>query len=40
MNHVLKLAEKDRLKNFSTYSDPSLPVMPELIDDIAAFILK
>lgn len=40
MNHVLKLAEKDRLKNFSTYSDPSLPVMQELIDDMAEFILK
>jgi uncharacterized protein len=40
MNHVLKLADKDRFKNFSTYSDPNLPVVTELIDDIADFILN
>ncbi len=40
MNHVLKLAEKDRFKNFSTYSDPNLPVVTEFIDDVADFILN
>ena len=40
MNHPLKLAEKDREKNFATYSDPTLPVVQNLIDEIKVFILE
>jgi len=38
MNHVLKKAEKDRMKNLATYFDPELPVMPELIRELSSFI--
>jgi len=31
MNHVLKLAPLDREKNIETYSDPQLPLAPELL---------
>jgi pimeloyl-ACP methyl ester carboxylesterase len=30
MNHVLKIAPLDRAKNIETYSDPQLPLAPEL----------
>lgn len=40
MNHVLKPAVKDREKNFEAYSDPSLTVMQELIDEIIRFVKK
>jgi pimeloyl-ACP methyl ester carboxylesterase len=38
MNHVLKLAPSDRAGNIATYSDPSLPLAPKLVDRIASFI--
>lgn len=38
MNHILKEVSGDRLAQIPKYSDPSLPVMPLLLDQIAAFI--
>jgi len=38
MNHVLKMAPADRMKNMQTYSDPELPVHDELLEKIVAFI--
>ncbi len=38
MNHVLKAVSNDRDKQVASYSDPSLPVMPELIGKIIQFI--
>lgn len=40
MNHVLKPSVKDREKNFETYSDPSLTVMQELVDEITRFVKR
>lgn len=39
MNHVLKEAPADRMANVATYGDPSLPVVPRLIEEVASFIL-
>jgi hypothetical protein len=30
MNHIFKMAPLDREKNIETYSDPQLPLAPEL----------
>jgi len=39
MNHVLKdVGSDDRAANFATYSDPSLPVDPALVQAIATFV--
>lgn len=38
MNHVLKKTAADQQSQAKSYSDPSIPVPPELIDGIAAFI--
>ena len=38
-NHLLKLAPVDRAANLATYGDPSLPLAPAVVDDIAGFIL-
>lgn len=38
MNHVLKEAPIDRMENFKTYNDPSLPLMEGLIPAIVSFI--
>lgn len=38
MNHILKNAEADPVKNMQTYSQPELPVNHELIDAISSFI--
>lgn len=38
MNHVLKNAPADRAGNLATYSDPHLPLNPELVPAIASFI--
>ena len=38
MNHVLKRAPADSAAQRASYGDPSLPVPPELIDGIAAFV--
>lgn len=40
VNHVLKVAPADRAANLATYSDPSLPLAPGVVDDIAGFILQ
>ena len=40
MNHILKEAPIDRTKNIATYSDGTLPIMPGLVDIIAAFVNK
>jgi hypothetical protein len=40
MNHVLKLASADRQANIKTYSDPNLPLAPELVQGIVDFTLK
>ncbi len=38
MNHVLKTAPAGRAEQMATYSDPALPVVPKLIDEMAAFV--
>jgi len=38
MNHVLKRVAPDQASQQASYSDPNLPVAPELIDGIAAFV--
>lgn len=38
MNHVLKTAPPGRAEQASAYTDPSLPVVPRLIDEIATFV--
>jgi pimeloyl-ACP methyl ester carboxylesterase len=41
MNHVLKVVPaRDKMENVKTYSDPTLPVAPLLLDAVTAFILK
>ena len=40
VNHVLKLAPADRAGNIATYSDPTLPLAPGVVDDVAGFILQ
>src|SRR5262249_19777030 len=38
MNHVLKAAPADRDANLQTYAAPSLPLAPQLIPAIVAFV--
>ncbi len=38
MNHVLKMVPADQAAQVRSYSDPSLPVAPQLIDAIATFV--
>lgn len=38
MNHVLKLVPADMTQQMKSYSDPSLPVAPQLVDAIASFV--
>jgi uncharacterized protein len=40
MNHVFKAVSNDRDKQIASYSDPSLPVMPELFNEISRFVKK
>ncbi|AXY75090.1 alpha/beta fold hydrolase [Paraflavitalea soli] len=40
MNHVFKVVEGNREANLKTYSDPVLPIAPELGKSISDFILK
>ena len=40
MNHILKEAPSDRTKNIATYTNETLPIMPGLVDLIAAFVNK
>jgi hypothetical protein len=38
MNHVFKRVAADQAAQLASYSDPNLPVAPELIDGIATFV--
>jgi len=38
MNHVLKEAPAGRMEQAAAYSDPNIPVVPKLLDEIAAFV--
>lgn len=38
MNHVLKEVPADRQKQVASYGDPSLPVAPQVVDEIAALV--
>jgi len=38
MNHVLKKAPEDRMKNMMVYSDPTKPLSDGLVDGIVAFL--
>jgi pimeloyl-ACP methyl ester carboxylesterase len=38
MNHVLKNTPAGRAEQMSSYSDPNLPVVPLLLDEMAAFV--
>jgi pimeloyl-ACP methyl ester carboxylesterase len=38
MNHVFKQAPTDRVGNLRTYSDPSLPIDPAIVNSMIAFI--
>lgn len=38
MNHVLKNAPLNRMENFKTYTDPNLPLTPDLAKTIAEFV--
>lgn len=38
MNHVLKTASGSMAAQMPSYSDPALPVVPQLLDEVAAFI--
>ena len=38
MNHILKEVSGDRLAQIPKYSDPSLPVVPKLMDELTAFV--
>ena len=40
VNHLLKLAPADRAANIATYSDPTLPLAPGVVGDVAGFILQ
>jgi hypothetical protein len=39
MNHVLKQTEKKaKLEQLSVYIDPTVPLHPKLVDELAAFL--
>jgi fermentation-respiration switch protein FrsA (DUF1100 family) len=38
MNHVLKDAPAGRLEQMKTYTDPAIPVVPKLLDEMADFV--
>ena len=38
MNHVLKDAPAGRMEQGASYSDPNIPVVPKLLDAVAAFV--
>jgi uncharacterized protein len=38
MNHVLKMVPADQAAQLKSYSDPALPVAPQLVDAIATFV--
>lgn len=40
VNHVLKQSPAARGANIATYSDPSLPIAPEVVDAVTAFVVE
>ena len=40
MNHILKEIKGDMTENMNSYANPELPIMPELVEIISAFIKK
>lgn len=40
MNHVLKIVPDDRPRQLASYSDPTLPIAPEVVSAATAFIKK
>jgi pimeloyl-ACP methyl ester carboxylesterase len=38
MNHVLKIAQGNVMEQMPSYSNPALPVVPRVIDEIAGFV--
>ena len=40
MNHILKMADKEKTANISTYFNPALPINTEAVTDIISFIKK
>ncbi len=40
MNHVLKSVSGTMVEQMGSYSDPELPVVPELVDEVSTFILE
>ncbi len=40
MNHVLKNAPAGRLEQMSSYTDPNIPVVPKLLDEMAQFVMS
>jgi pimeloyl-ACP methyl ester carboxylesterase len=38
MNHVLKLVPADQSKQIASYIDPSLPIAPDLVDQLTRFL--
>ena len=40
MNHILKQAPEDRIKNIATYTDEKLPLIPQFVSAIVTFISK
>jgi len=40
VNHLLKIAPADRAANIATYGDPTLPLAPGVVEDVAGFILE
>lgn len=40
VNHVLKTAPADPAGNVATYRDPTLPLAPGVVEDVAGFILQ
>lgn len=40
MNHILKIAPTDRQGNLATYTNPSLPLAPEFVKALNAFLAE
>lgn len=40
VNHMLRVAPADRAGNLATYADPTLPLAPGVVEDVANFILQ
>lgn len=40
VNHVLKTAPLDRAANLAAYGDPTLPLAPGVVDEVARFVIK